>query len=264
MDDLKACEVDSLAVMVNRANVREGDPLWRMTWTPKQLRDLKKLLDEYNIQLALEKWPRPDKDQIDLMMRELAPICKELLPAEVGDDCESNWNRRFLNKFRTMTDAADYLHQKNRELSEECGKYVVAGTTFAGHWELNPTTAIYFNMVDVIDAQLYAVRNRTINGTATQIETNHPRLGPGHMQRHALPRIKRIGPEVCCALALYDQRFPGLEPIDSFMKSFKAGREFGITKFAGWSSKWAIGNQARQHKITWPRQALTRIKKDDA
>jgi hypothetical protein len=120
---------------------------------------------------------------IDTMCEDMAWILPLIGSTTFEVDTEGNWNKKFLNGFRTMEEASEYLAMKMRELVGPDGNLEL--TTFTYHTE-NSSSAKLAPLMDLLLPQAYSVRHRS-NGTVEWTDS----LGPGRHQVLAVNRARQ-------------------------------------------------------------------------
>ena len=171
------------ALMINKSNTRTSDVPWALRWGRDDLQAVADLYREHGIECAATCWPRPSKSQIDAMCEDMEWILP-LIGSHIFEvDTEGNWKSSFLDGFRSMTDASDYLASRMRELVGDDGELEL--TTYTYHTE-NSSKAVLAPLMDRLLPQAYSVRHRS-NETVEWDDS----LGPGRHQTLAVNRARQ-------------------------------------------------------------------------
>jgi hypothetical protein len=182
-DHLARMHITRAALMINKSNTLTTQVPWALRWDRDDLKEVADLFHSRGIECVATCWPRPSKSMIDTMCEDMAWILPLIGSTTFEVDTEGNWDKKFLQGFRTMQEAADYLAAKMRELVGEDGKLEL--TTFTYHTE-NSSNARLAPLMDRLLPQAYSVRHRS-NAT---VEWNDS-LGPGKHQTLAVSRARQ-------------------------------------------------------------------------
>ncbi len=198
-------------------NMHEGpppSPAYRRTFNYEVLRGIGNDLRESGFtKIIAVTWPRPNKTQMDLMIKDVSgidPDTREVIVDSEGRpvptvlsalgtnmwevDCEKNWNlprwRQDPNHPRlSKEEAGRYLTTNMRDAVNRIG--VVNGnapeiemTTVPGHQE-NSSNAKVAPFVDQLNIQAYSMPRRPNRPTGERVPWNG-RLGPGGIQNLAV------------------------------------------------------------------------------
>ncbi len=179
-DHLKQMQIRIAALMINKSNTLASQVPWALRWDREELEKVSTLFHSRGIECIATCWPRPSKTMIDTMCKDLAWILPLIQSTTLEVDTEGNWKKGFLQGFRTMKEAAEYLAMKMRELVGPDGKLEL--TTYTYHVE-NSKSAVLAPLMDLLLPQAYSVRHRS-NGTVGWTDS----LGPGRHQTLAVNR----------------------------------------------------------------------------
>lgn len=182
-DHLVRMHIQRAALMINRSNTRADQVPWALRWKREDLAQVAALFSSRGIECVATAWPRPSKKQIDAMCADMAWILPLIGSTTFEVDTESNWTEQFLEGFRSMEEAAEYLAMKMRELVGEDGDLEL--TTFTYHTE-NSDRAVLAPLMNRLLPQAYAVRHRR-NATVGWNDS----LGPGKHQTLAVNRARQ-------------------------------------------------------------------------
>lgn len=237
IDVCKACHINSVAIMVNKSNTGMEDIPWILRYKKEVFVDAIKKFKDNSIDVTLTCWPRPSKEQMDSMFKDIEEIMSLSGASNFEVDTEGNWDKRFLVGFKTMQEAAKYLGDgMNRVAHSRGGKTSL--TTFTYHQE-NSSRAQIGKYMDSLYPQAYSVCKRDNNPVEwTGI------LGPGKMQELTLGRAKKVPEfigELACGLAAYEQNWPNHTEAEAMKVALEKAIALGVTRIRFWSSKWIVG-----------------------
>jgi hypothetical protein len=171
------------ALMLNKSNTTSSTPPWALRWERDDLDRIAKLYDQYGIEVVGTCWPRPSKSQIDAMCEDMYWILDVLGTNTFEVDTEGNWTSKFLDGFKNMDEASEYLAGRMRDLVGADGTLEL--TTYTYHGE-NSGDAKLAPLMDRLLPQAYSVRHRT-NKTIGWSDS----LGPGRHQALAMGRARQ-------------------------------------------------------------------------
>lgn len=183
VDHLVRMGIKRAALMINRSNTRPNDTPWHLRFKRQALEAIAKLYHDHGIECVGTCWPRPSRAQIDAMCRDMAWILQVLGTRVFEVDTEGNWTKKFLQGFKTMEEAAQYLARRMRELVGDEGELEL--TTYTYHTE-NSKNASLAPLMDRLLPQAYSVRHR---GNSTVGWNDF--LGPGRHQQLAVERARQ-------------------------------------------------------------------------
>lgn len=182
-DHLVRMHITRAALMINRSNTQSSQVPWALRWERDDLKAVAELFHSRGIECVATCWPRPSRSQIDTMCADMEWILPLVGSRVFEVDTEGNWKSSFLDGFRSMTDASDYLASRMRELVGDDGELEL--TTYTYHAE-NSSKAVLAPLMDRLLPQAYSVRHRS-NGTVGWNDS----LGPGRHQTLAVNRAKQ-------------------------------------------------------------------------
>lgn len=240
VDELKKMNINTVAIMVNRSNTTVLDKPWVLRAKVADFERVSKILNRNKINICLTCWPQPNKAQIDALLKDMDDLIWITEAKAFEIDTESNWNKKFLGKeFKDLTEASEYLVAGMKIIKEKHNVNLQL-TTFPYHQE-NGKLATVASYMDSLFPQAYSVANRD-NGPVAWDST----FGPGKMQDTTILRTKQIPNfkgEICCGLAMYDQKWDGHTEKEALQKAIDKVKELKLTKIRYWSSKWIMNNK---------------------
>jgi hypothetical protein len=180
---LARMHVTRASLMINKSNTRKGDVPWDLRWNRKDLEEIAKVYREHGIKLVCTTWPRPSKSMIDAMCADMGWILEATGSNVFEVDTEGNWTSQFLQGFKSMEEASQYLASKMRELVGADGEIEL--TTYTYHTE-NSSKAKLAPLMDRLLPQAYSVRHR-----GNQVIEWNDQLGPGKHQALAISRARQ-------------------------------------------------------------------------
>lgn len=184
VDRLVRMHIRSAALMMNKSNTHLSDAPWALRWSDEDdLKTAASLLHARDIEVACTAWPRPSKNQIDVMCEDMARLLHICGAAAFEVDTEANWVPDFLDGFANMRLASEYLAKKMREAAGPDRRLEL--TTYTYHTE-NSKRAKLAPLMDRLLPQAYSVRNRS-EGPVGWSDS----LGPGRHQRLAISRARQ-------------------------------------------------------------------------
>lgn len=258
LDRLVEFGVTRVAVMVQRMP-RGRRAEWRQTWSTRDLMRFASRCAQRGIALTLTIWPQPTAKALELAKSKLEHLIRQTGASGVELDAESNWTEKRLVGFAgDLYAAARAWRFWLEDLREEHGVRIEL-TTFPAHAENGGSGGLAPSM-DLLLPQAYGVRHRRHRGRKVRIDFDGP-LGPeriverslhGARKASAAARVPRAA--VGVGLALYDQRFPGVPPVESLKTAFRAAVDGGAAEIRFWSSKWLLGvraGKAAQDFLEW-------------
>jgi hypothetical protein len=238
---LKDLGITRLAIMVNKMNVSNKGPLWKLRWSIDKFIKFAKKAKKYDFSLVLTCWPRPDIHQINCMLEDIEEFAKVENVHAIEYDAEGNWKGRHLVGFHSMVEAGIYLADKTRRLNHLTNTNFEV-TTFPNHIE-NSRRATLACFADTLLVQAYSVAHRKRSGKNWSVPLTH-RYGPGKMQEWAMgmaTHVPGLRKSIGCGLAVYDQRFSQCGPSNAVERAILAAISCGADEIRFWSSKWIIG-----------------------
>jgi hypothetical protein len=182
-DRLVEMHITRAAIMINKSNTRPNNVPWALRWKRDDLEKLAALYHSKGIECIATCWPQPSKSQIDAMCEDMAWILPVLGSKIFEVDTEGNWKPKFLDGFRSMQAASEYLASQMRELVGAAGELEL--TTYTYHSE-NSKTAKLAPLMDRLLPQAYSVRHR-----ANETVAWNSSLGPGKHQTLAVNRARQ-------------------------------------------------------------------------
>jgi hypothetical protein len=180
---LASMHITRAAIMINKSNTLPSQVPWALRWDREELERVSRLYQAQGIECVGTCWPRPSKSMIDAMCDDMAWILPVLESNVFEVDTEGNWKPKFLEGFRSMQEASEYLAGRMRELVGPDGKTEL--TTYTYHTE-NSKNAKLAPLMDRLLPQAYSVRHRS-NGAVEWSSS----LGPGKHQTLAINRARQ-------------------------------------------------------------------------
>ena len=197
-----------------------------------------------DIEIVLTVWPEPNRKYLQEFESKIGRLLSASGAAGLEFDCEGNWLKSKVSGFSSLDEAGDELVAVFSRVSN---KHEVRTelTTYPYHAE-NSRAADVAPHCNRILPQAYSVRGRSEGEVPWD-----DRLGPGNMQRLTLDRALQVpgvgdygGPLVSCALAAYDQEWPGHTGEEAMSVAYDAAMKYNPMEIRFWSSKWVFGVKA--------------------
>ena len=240
----RALGLTEAALMTNSMNATRSAPGWKLRAKPETFAAASAALRAAGVSVILTCWPRPDREQLAELERDMTVLAYSCGADAIEVDAEANWDRKFLRGFGSMGEASAELVAVLRRVAR--GRRVELDT-YPFHTE-NSERALVAPHVDLLLPQAYSVNERAGKPVAWDSE-----LGPGRMQRVTMERARQTGAPATAltgiGLAAYEQRWAGHTPEEAMGLALRTARDLGVTRARYWSSRWIFGS-------TWARRAI--------